>query len=764
MRRNGIPVLYILLLVIMPLSLLAQPKYRIGNNPIKMVINKDTLFSAWAGGLQNPQFSEIDLNGDGVLDLFVFEPSDGKALCFLYDSYGRYFYAPDYESAFPQMNNFALLYDFNHDGKADIFTYSTKGGAIDVYENISEGANIKFRLLYRPLYEDDLSTRLPLYVPSTDIPAIVDVDGDGDVDVLAFDVLQTTVAYYKNIGIEKYGNADTIVLQLQDLCWGKFQLSVSDNNIDLGFSCGKVRKKADEKKQHGGSTMLVTDLDGDGDKDLLIGDIGYTTLFKVENGRKRSGFADLELDSAIAADTLWPQNTVKPNIPYFPAAFEIDVDHDGLKDILISPKQVDESKDAHQIYYYHQAGTVSNPKYEFVEDDFLQNLMFDAGTHSSPAIADLNNDGLPDMIVAVKGNNNIIYQYDKLMLFLNRGTTKQAVFELVESDFLQISQLKEMYLKPCFGDLNGDGKPDLLLGKMDGTLLYYTYIGMKNKKPDFAKSNDDLSNVKSGGLNAPYLFDFDQDGLLDLFCGRRDGSISYYQNIGSKSIPSFNLITDTFGSIQTSVYYYEYVYDDKGNIKDSILRKSPVGASSPAIADLDRDGKPDLVTGSNGTQISFYFDITNGVTEKLVRKDSVFFNDLKGQYENRSFGKVTIPAIGLLDADSFPDLVIGNLRGGLNFVGTVRDITSILQRTKQTALNIKIYPNPAKDFINIELAPNSKNLQIEIFNTMGQSVYAMHTMANHSVQIPVSGFAKGIYFIKLVSKSGENGVKKFVKD
>ncbi|MCH8331992.1 MAG: hypothetical protein IH946_11575 [Bacteroidetes bacterium] len=40
---------------------------------VPVVQGTDTINLAWGGGLNNPQFSEIDLNNDGILDLFIFE-------------------------------------------------------------------------------------------------------------------------------------------------------------------------------------------------------------------------------------------------------------------------------------------------------------------------------------------------------------------------------------------------------------------------------------------------------------------------------------------------------------------------------------------------------------------------------------------------------------------------------------------------------------------------------------------------------------------
>ena len=100
---------------------------------------------AWAGGMNDVSFSEIDLNQDGVKDLFVFEKDNGfYGTRFRISTYINnnvsgivsYTYAPQYISKFPKMKEFAILRDYNCDGKEDIFTYSTTGAAgLAVYTN-----------------------------------------------------------------------------------------------------------------------------------------------------------------------------------------------------------------------------------------------------------------------------------------------------------------------------------------------------------------------------------------------------------------------------------------------------------------------------------------------------------------------------------------------------------------------------------------------------------------------------------------------------
>jgi len=174
-------------------------------------VYKDALLQKfpWAGGLDYVQFSNIDLNYDGVQDLFVFDRTCNKILTFLQvGGVGEmnYVYAPQYEDAFPKMQNWALLVDYNCDGKNDIFTYTIGGGK--VYKNVGNASiGLQFELvkanLRSSLYGN--ATHSFMYISSIDIPAIVDIDGDGDLDILAFGVGGTSVEYHRNMSMELYG-------------------------------------------------------------------------------------------------------------------------------------------------------------------------------------------------------------------------------------------------------------------------------------------------------------------------------------------------------------------------------------------------------------------------------------------------------------------------------------------------------------------------------------------------------------------------------
>ena len=186
------------------------------------------------------QFSKIDLNLDGINDLFVFDKSGkngtsngNKIIPFLFNnSNNNYTYAPEYIEAFPSMSDWVLLVDYNQDLKMDIFT--SYNSSIALYTNTSE-SELSFEFT-KVITSDAGFGPINLYVSSADIPAIVDVDGDLDIDILSFDPTGSYMYFHENKSIQLYNNSDSIKLVRSDNCWGKFKEDFSTNSVTLNLN------------------------------------------------------------------------------------------------------------------------------------------------------------------------------------------------------------------------------------------------------------------------------------------------------------------------------------------------------------------------------------------------------------------------------------------------------------------------------------------------------------------------------------------------
>ena len=115
----------------------------------------------------------------------------------------------------------------------------------------------------------------------------------------------------------------------------------------------------------------------------------------------------------IDQDLNFPSYNEPINLTRFPGAFYLDVDKDGLKDLLISPNGVNVSENVKNSILYKNTGNLinGNIEFEYIENNFLAKGMIDVGSNSNPIIYDLNNDGAQDLVIANKGyfvNGNYI--------------------------------------------------------------------------------------------------------------------------------------------------------------------------------------------------------------------------------------------------------------------------------------------------------------------------------------------------------------------
>ncbi len=157
---------------------------------------------------------------------------------------------------------------------------------------LKPGFKTQFSLVTSLLKTEGLYGQTPLYCNTADIPAITDIDNDGDLDILSFNELGSTIEYHKNLSMENNGDCSQLEFELKNTCWGYFSEDGNNNTVTLFDTCDVNVEDPEKSAKHAGSSILAIDLNGNGVKDLLLGDIAYKNIVQLTNGGTTSKFRD----------------------------------------------------------------------------------------------------------------------------------------------------------------------------------------------------------------------------------------------------------------------------------------------------------------------------------------------------------------------------------------------------------------------------------------------------------------------------------------
>ena len=703
---------------------------------------------AWSGGANFIQVSDIDLNGDGLKDLFIFDRSGNTVTTLLNNGQPgtmAYSLTRAYQNVhpLPELHDWVLLRDFNCDGKEDIYTYSQAG--FSVYKNTSIGEDLSFELVTFRVNSNYISpsgagTMANLFISQVDLPAIDDVDGDGDLDVLTFSLLGSYLEYHKNLSVETYGTCDSLKFELRNKCWGFFAENFNTNSVTLNVPCNfnvpdpeiggnglngeRPTDPSEDDRAHAGSTVLALDLNGDGVKEVLLGDISYNNLVGLYNG------GSVEEALMTVEDTLFPSYDTSVALPLFPGGYFEDVDNDGKRDLLVSGNATSLSENAKSVWYYHNAGTDAAPIFERVQEDVFQDRMIDHGEGAFPIAFDHDGDGLMDLVVANHGYFASAGAYiGKLALYRNTGTALAPAFTLVTDDYAGLSTSGiGLSMYPAFGDVDGDGDQDMYIGDLQGRLHAYqnTPVGGVAQFTLLQANVLEASGaaIDVGQFATPQFTDLDQDGRLDLLIGERNGNLNYYRNTGTATSPAWTLTNENIGGVSTVEWW------------------NVTGYSVPNLFVAPTGGRQ-LLLGSESGWLYHYGDIDGNLEGTWTLLDSTFMDLRDGIRSGLCLHDYT--------GDGVLDMVVGNYRGGLSFWRS--DLGSAVNAPNASSV-FSLYPNPATDGVELILRQMLAGpTTVTLLNTQGQVIH-QQAITSERITLDISGLNTGVYVVRLMGPTG----------
>ena len=554
------------------------------------------------GGLDVPRPQFVDIDNDGDPDLFVQEYAN---TLWYFENVGSST-APRFEWRSDRYQDLDIgewyrFVDLNGDGLVDLLTESPISH-IRHYRNTGEKGRPAFTLIG----ELRDATGAPMFMDRQNIPAIADLDCDGRLDMLVGRVEGVVDRYEATAP-----NAEAFALVEE-----RYEGIEIIGTIGGGGSFGMP------SLWHGANALALADFDADGDQDLFWGDFFEPAVLLIENISRTCSSPSFQVDPIVlpfARDVLTSgYNTPAP----------VDLDGDGDLDFLMGVigGAFNPIKTAQDNFIFWER--VAKDRFEVRTRRFLDGL--DLGSDAAPVFADIDGDGDLDLIVGSKIDPGTT-GHPALHIYRNDGSRTAPRFGAP-----QTLRLAEAFNQaPAFGDLDGDGDLDLILGTWNQDMLYFRNEGTA-REPRWVQDEKLSINPPRASHLMPALADLDADGDLDLIAGQANGAMLYYRNTGSPKSPRFVLVSDRLDDIKAG------------------------RRSAPALADVDDDGLIDLVIGQeNAGPLVVYRNVGSRTAPRFAPHAAPWLGF--------RLPPASVPAFADVTGDGVADLAVGTTSGGIRF-------------------------------------------------------------------------------------------------
>jgi hypothetical protein len=473
---------------------------------------------------------------------------------------------------------------------------------------------------------------------------LTDVNGDGKLDVLAFDdATPANVIEMLGSGTGTFAAATSPGTLTTNAPFGMiFADFDGDGNVDFagpsesgqmqvtlatgaGLYANAPVSLATPDSQYLESTCTTGDLNGDGKPEIVCfnGNANTVTVY-LNNGE--GSFA-----TGIYYNNNGDQNK------YISHGTVADMNGDGNNDIVA----IDDGSADISVFLGHGDGTVA-----------VEPLSYNVGGYAwnAPLVADFNGDGLND-VVESDDNYNLVY-----LQGYGDGTLRGAATYELTNSFNQDAYTYSV----ASGDFNGDGIPDVVVGQTNnfGSTGVAVYLGKGDGTfypADSYGPSPNMSFVAVGDFNGDGKLDIAAidraDDVLQIFLGNGDGTFSIgatYTTSTASNPSAEELVVGDFnkdGKLDIAVANQNTgdvgVLLGKGDGTFAAAVSYPITSYSPfdiATADLNGDGYLDLavtaysdgpsvigilLSNSNapGTFAAVNFVTVNGNPENLALGD-----------------------------------------------------------------------------------------------------------------------------------------------
>lgn len=486
--------------------------------------------------------------------------------------------------------------------------------------------------------------------------------------------------------------------------------SLQSFDIKLGRGLGREFSEAfppgsEREVQGSGLDIAIGDLNNDGKPDLVRSTPGRLDIY-----RNISAAGDLSPDAFGAPEALiYGTNSVSSA-----SVIITDLDGDGLQDIVATLEGTS------GFFVFRNTG-------DGIEADSFIRIQTDGTLTRAIAVGDIDMDGRKDIVTSGPSD----------MLKVWRNTSIPGTISFTTEEFTSFGGTEVRSI--ALGDLDGDGKPEVI-ATSPAANAWYVLRNISSPGSLTAASFATKLTIATGAGTGPIALavaDMDGDGKQDVVLGNGSGkSLSIYRNtatVGSISAASFTRTDFTTGVAGPG----------------STLNHG----KKLVIADLDGDGKPDVVTANlNNTGARYLSVYKNQAEPGSISASALLPGHTVADIED-AYGAI---AVGDLNGDDTPDIVLlrkfslSVFRNVLDLIAPSVPLVSVRAGDPQNALSWNV--SPEEDVIAYKIYGGTTPDPEDLVTTINHpATYYVHT-----------GLANGTtYYYRMTAVDGEENESEF---